>query len=88
MAHYQLTIRYDKALGEAIEREAKREGLSRNRAALRLLRKGAGLDKINPKDDVIGDSLDWFIGSATEEETRELEEALKVFETIDEELWR
>lgn len=85
---HQLTIRYDDELGEAIEREARREGLSRNRAALRLLRRGAGLDKAKLDEDVIGNSLDSFFGTWTDKDLREFEEATKIFEEIDEELWR
>ncbi len=85
----QLTIRgLDDDLARKVRSLAKQEGLSLNQAVLKLLRRGAGLDTSKPDEDVIGSSLDWFIGSATDEETRELEEALKVFETIDEELWR
>ena len=85
----QLTIRgLDKPLAEKIRSLAQVEGLSLNQAVLKLLRRGAGLDVEKPKKNVIGDSLDWFIGSATEEETRELEESLKIFDTIDEEQWK
>lgn len=55
---------------------------------MRLLRKGAHLDEPERGREVIGDSLDWFIGSWTEEQARELEEAVADFERVDEELWR
>lgn len=85
----QLTIRgLDDDLARKVQSLAKDEGLSLNQAVLKLLRRGAGLATPKPDEDVIGDSLDWFIGSATEEETRELEESLKMFDTIDEELWK
>lgn len=84
----QLTIRYDDDVEQAIEREAKSKGISRNRAALRLLRRGAGLEKEALQPQTIGDSLDWFIGSVSEQEARDFQESLKVFDTIDEELWK
>ncbi|HVT61513.1 MAG TPA: hypothetical protein VHR45_24340 [Thermoanaerobaculia bacterium] len=85
---HQLTIRYDDALAREIEDLARREGISRNRAAVRLLRKGARLEEPDQARDEIGDSLDWFIGSWTDEQARELEQAIADFEMVDEDLWR
>jgi hypothetical protein len=85
---HQLTVRYDDALAREIEELARREGISRNQAAVRLLRKGARLDEPERGREVIGNSLDWFIGSWTEEQARELEEAVADFERVDEALWR
>lgn len=84
----QLTIRYDDALAREIDELARREGISRNQAAVRLLRRGARLDEPEPARDAVGDSLDWFIGSWTEEQARELQEAIADFEMVDEDLWR
>jgi hypothetical protein len=84
---HQLTIRYDDELAQDIEALAEQDGISRNQAVLRLLRKGAGRDQ--PRDEgVIGHSLDWFVGTWTKEEVREFEEAVADFEKIDEELWQ
>ncbi|HUP50128.1 MAG TPA: hypothetical protein VNA04_15185 [Thermoanaerobaculia bacterium] len=85
---HQLTIRFDEDLAREIEDVARRERVSRNQAVLRLLRKGVGLDEPPVEKEVIGTSLDWFIGSWTEEEAREFDEAVADFETIDEELWK
>jgi hypothetical protein len=87
MSH-QLTIRYDDAVAREIEELARRERISRNQAAVRLLRMGARLDEPDPAPDAIGDSLDWFIGSWTDEQARELEDAITDFERVDENLWR
>lgn len=84
---HQLTIRYDESLAREIEGLAQREGLSRNQAVLQLLRKGAGIEE-RAEAEVIGDSLDWFVGSWSEKEAREFDEAVADFERIDEELWR
>jgi len=84
----QLTIRYDDDLAREIEDLARREGLSRNQAVLRLLRKGAGIAEGREGRDVIGSSLDWFVGSWTEEQAREFDDAVAEFEAIDEELWQ
>jgi hypothetical protein len=75
-------------LAREIEDLARREGISRNQAAVRLLRKGARLDEPVEARDAIGSSLDWFIGSWTQEQARELEQALADFEMVDEDLWR
>lgn len=83
MAH-RLTIRYDDLLAHEIEGLARREGISRNQAVVRLLRRGAEREKPDQDRGVIGDSLDWFIGSWTPEQARELEEAIADFEMVDE----
>jgi hypothetical protein len=83
-----MTIRYDDALAREIEDLARREGISRNQAAVRLLRKGARLGERGEAGDEIGHSLDWFIGSWTAEQARELERATAAFEMVDEGLWR
>lgn len=85
---HQLTIRYGDEMARRIEELVRREGLSRNQAVLRLLRKGAGLDERPEDPDVVGDSLDWFVGSWTDEQAREFDEAVAEFERIDEELWK
>jgi len=85
---HQLTIRYDDETARQIEELARRERLSRNQAVVRLLRKGAGLERRSEEHDAIGSSLDWFVGSWTDEQAREFEEAVAEFETIDEELWK
>lgn len=87
MAH-QLTIRYDDDLATEIEGIAEREGLSLNQTVIRLLRRAAGLDRPRQNEDRIGHSLDWFIGSWDEEQTREFDEAVGDFDRIDEEIWR
>ena len=85
----QLTIRFGPDVEQAIRALAKRERVSLNQAALRLLRKGAGLDEgARLKRDVVGDSLDDLIGTWSEQEAAELAGAVSVFESIDEELWR
>ena len=58
----QLTVRgFDDELNDHLQRLARREGISLNKAALKLLRKGAGLTGRRPGDDrTIGSSLDFF----------------------------
>ena len=84
----QLTIRgFGDELTRAIRRLANRDGTSLNRAAVKLLRRGAGLeDKKGP--DTVGSSLDHLIGTWTDAEADEFERALRHFETIDEDMWQ
>ena len=85
----QLTVRgFDDELSSAIQGLARREGISLNKAALRLLRKGAGLADDGAGRATVGSSLDHLIRVWTPEEADELDAALKEFDKIDEELWR
>ena len=83
----QLTIRFEAELEREIRALARREKLSLNQAAVRLLRKGAGLSPEGPPADVVGDSLDDLIGTWSDREAKELAEALEVFERIEPEQW-
>ena len=85
----QLTIRgFDDELADRIRQLARRENISLNRAVLRLLRRGAGLEDRSGSPDVVGDSLDHLIGTWTAEEAAEVNRALEDFSRIDEEMWR
>ena len=85
----QLTVRgFDDELAERIRRLAKRDGTSLNQAALKLLRKGAGLADPAHRPDTVGSSLDQLIGSWSADEAAELDQALQVFNVIDEAAWR
>ena len=85
----QLTLRgFDEQLSASLRRLSKREGLSLNQAALKLLRKGAGLSDDRGSADTIGPALDHLIGAWTPAETDELDSALQEFETVDESAWQ
>jgi hypothetical protein len=86
----QLTIRgFDAALERRIRETARREGISLNRAALRLLRRGAGLEvPAEDGDQTVGSSLDDLIGTWTDDEAREFADAIADLEAVDEEMWR
>lgn len=86
----QLTLRgFDRALDRRVRELARRHGISRNRAALLLLRRGAGLEpaEADPTRRV-GEALDRFIGTWSAREEQAVLEAASVFETVDEEMWR
>ena len=69
-----------------LEKMVREEGLSLNQAALKLLRRGAGVFS-GRKLPRIGNSLDQFIGTMTREEETEFLEATKSTRGIDQELW-
>jgi hypothetical protein len=83
----QVTVRgLDPRVFRAIRELAKRERISLNRAALRLLERGAGLAESRP-DDRIGNSLDHLFGTWTENEAKEFLGSIESCEQIDAELW-
>ena len=83
----QLTVRgFGDELSQAIRRLANRDGTSLNRAAVKLMRRGAGLDD-GQGPDTVGSSLDDLIGTWSGAEADEMERALRHFETIDEAAW-
>ena len=85
----QLTITgIDDELNACLRGLAEREGTSLNQAALKLLRRGAGLPDGRVPTGAIGSSLDDLFGTWTEAEAKEFDSAVQVFETVDEEAWR
>jgi hypothetical protein len=85
----QLTIRgFDPELERRIRELAEREGISLNKAVLRLLRRGAGLEVPPDASNAIGAALDDLIGTWSDGEADALRSAVEVFESIDEALWR
>ena len=81
----QLTIRgFDDELASCIRQLASREGISLNRAVLRLLRRGANLEDGKGGTDVVGSSLDHLMGTWTHEEAAAIDCALADFSRIDE----
>jgi|SRR5688572_9866926 hypothetical protein len=83
----QITLRgLEPRLIEEIRRLSQEENLSLNQAALRLLKRGAGLT--SPKERrVIGHRLDPWIGTWTEDEARRFLQGIRSCEQVDEEFW-
>ena len=85
----QLTMRgFDDELAGSIQRLARREGLSLNQAALKLLRKGAGLTEDENGVDRVGSSLDHLIGAWTTVEADEMDAALEELDLTDRAAWQ
>ncbi len=85
----QLTIRgFDDDLKERIRSLAEQEGISLNRAAVKLLKKGAGLMDIGAGRGKVGNSLDHLIGSWSKERVDDFKSIMVEFEKIDESIWQ
>ena len=83
----QLTVRgLVDELVRAIRRLANRDETSLNRAAIKLMRRGEGLDH-RPAADTVGSSLDHLIGTWSDAEADEIERTLRHFKTVDEAMW-
>jgi hypothetical protein len=88
MATKQLTLRgFDTELERALVKEARASGLSLNQAAVKLLRRGAGL-ATGPAPNAIGNALDHLIGTWTADDAKRMAAANAVFERVDEDLWK
>ena len=84
----QLTIRgFDEWLERCLRELARERRISLNRAALELMRRGAGRPDRFDSTDRVGASLDRFIGVWSDEDEAELREALEPLEQVDPELW-
>ena len=85
----QLTIRgFGDEIKDRLVRLARSRRISLNKAALLLLRRGAGLTESGGGSQVVGTSLDSVIGTWTDADEDEFLDAIKPCEAIDEELWR
>ena len=84
----QLSLRgFDPELEKRIRDLARKEGISLNRAAIRLARKGAGLQE-GGKCNAVGDSLDHLIGKWSAEESERFLKRIKPLEQIDRSFWK
>lgn len=84
----QLTLR---GLDERVRREirelARREKISLNKAAIRLLEKGAGVGS-SEDGDRVGHSLDHLIGTWSARDAESFLGSIQSCEQIDVDLWR
>jgi hypothetical protein len=85
----QLTLRgLEPDLQKCLQAVAREERISLNRAAIMLLRKGAGLDEGRKPADTIGHALDEHVGTWTEQEEREFLDSIASCEAIDSSMWQ
>lgn len=89
MTMKQLTLRgMSRDVERRIREVAKKDGVSLNKAALRLLQSAAHATTAMEKQGSIGHSLDRFIGTMSDEDAEAIIAANKVFEVIDPEQWK
>ena len=85
----QLTLRgFDLELEQKLWELARAQDISLNKAALIMLRKGAGLNERQARSDVIGDTLDHLIGKWSERQEKEFLRAIEAMERVDEDMWK
>jgi len=85
----QLSLRgFDKELARRIRELARRKHISLNRAALLLLRRGAGIGEETTSESTVGNALDEFIGVWSAADEKRFLESIEIFETVDEDLWK
>ena len=85
----QLTVRgFDDELAEAIRQLARRDGTSLNQAALKLLRRGAGLPDGQGDGRNIGSALDDLFGSWSQRRPRRSMPHSRSSRPCDESAWR
>ena len=80
-------LRRDHGAGQATRGDREAQGLSLNRAALLLMRRGAGLLESPEASATVGSALDSFIGKWSPDEEQRLLDSIAVCESVDEELW-
>ena len=84
----QITLRsLDPRLTEEIRKVAREEGISLNKATLKLLRRGAGLQE-RRTPNVVGHSLDHLIGTWDETDAKPFLSAIRSCERIDRSFWK
>ena len=83
----QLTLRgFDSELEQKLGELARARDISLNKAALIMLRKGAGLNEKQARSEVIGDTLDHLIGKWSERQEKEFLRAVESLERVDEDM--
>lgn len=85
----QLTVRgFEPQLVQILQQLAQTEHISLSQAALKLMRKGAGLTADPKQKPCIGNNLDQFIGSMRPEEVIEFEKVTQDTRQIDQDMWQ
>ncbi len=74
-------------ISKVIEKKAKKEQLSLNRAIISLLEKAAGVSSTKTSENKLYHDLDHLAGSWSKKEADSFEKNLQGQRTIDKELW-
>jgi hypothetical protein len=82
-----ITLRHvPKPLAQFLERRARAEKTSLNRAAIQMMEESAGLARCSRR--VVHRDMDWFFGSAHPKEARLLEKSIREQRRIEPEAWK
>ena len=85
----QITVRgLDPETEGRVRELARRMRISLNKAAVMLMRKGAGVREDSSGPEVVGGALDSFVGSWTRDDELEFLESIREMEQIDPALWQ
>jgi len=85
----QLSLRgFEAELERRIRQLARREKISLNKAALMLMRRGAGIVESPEASATVGDALDSFIGRWSARDERRLLDSIAACEAVDPDLWK
>jgi hypothetical protein len=85
----QLTLRgLDPRVLAEIERLAEARGISLNKAALILLERGAGVQKVGAQARKIGSNLDRFVGIWPPAEASNFLRSIQSLDQVADELWK
>lgn len=84
----QITVRgLEPQLLAEVRRLSRSKGVSMNKAALSILKQGAGIaEPLETK--CIGKAVNRFVGSWTKTEARQFSKSIRSLEQVDEELWK
>ena len=86
---HQLSIRgFDKELERRIRALARREKISLNKAALALMRRGAGVVDSPDAAVTVGDALDSFVGRWSARDEQRLLDSIAACQAADPDMWR
>lgn len=85
----QITIRgIEPELEQILRRLSRDEGISLNKAALRLLARGANLNRPRADPQTIGQDLDHLFGTWTRKEAEDFQRSIQSCEQVDEDFWK
>ncbi len=82
-----ITVRgIDEKTSSALKEKARRDGISINALTLRIIKEALGLEKRGRA--AVYDDLDYLAGTWCDQEAAEFEQAISVFEDVDDDLWK
>lgn len=82
-----MTLRgIDEQIALALKERAQKENISVNTVMLKIIKEALGLDK--KKRNIQYDDLDYLAGTWSVQDAAEFENAIAVFGTIDEDIWK